>query len=193
MNQCGQDTETLAVQRLKAWAELLRFNQRTNEATVSNTYFENAHAAFTDVLRRYPWDVRTRRKFESFEVVEAALELVAPFVKANYLDDAKRMFQMCEEKATSIFGDEDERTIWMYISIGLVYQRYRVWDDARPWFEQALAAAMDKYDENDGIRISLEEAMEVRHFSYVNDEGRPFKTIFGVGGLRIMPTRLHME
>jgi tetratricopeptide (TPR) repeat protein len=193
INQCGQDTERLSAHRLKAWAELLRLYQRTNDAIVSMSSFQKAHDAFKDVLREYPWHERTRRKFESFEVLEAALELIAPFVKANYLDDAKRMLQMCEEKVTPVFGDDDERTIWMYISIGLMYQKYRDWNDAQPWFERALAAAMEKYDENDGIRISLEEAMEVRYFSYVNDEGRPFKTIFGVNGLRIMPTRLHME
>jgi hypothetical protein len=51
---------------------------------------------------------------------------------------------------------------------------------------------MELYDEHDGIRISLEEAFEVRYFSYVNDEGRPFKSIFSVNGLKITPTRLHM-
>ncbi|KAJ4365557.1 hypothetical protein N0V83_008176 [Neocucurbitaria cava] len=193
INQCGQDADRLAVQRLKAWAELLKLPRTMAEENASFESFESAHAAFTDVMRRFPWHVPTRRKFESFQLIEVALELIAPFVKANYLDDAKGMFQVCEEKATANFGDEDERTIWMFISIGLIYQRYKGWDEAKHWFEQALAAAMEKYDEDDGIRISLEEAMEVRHFSYVNDEGRPYKTIFGVGGLKIMPIRLHME
>lgn len=193
INQCGQDTNKLAVQRLKAWAELLRLHQRPSNEIVNITSYQNAHAAFTDVMRRYPWHEMTRRKFESFRVIEAALELIAPFVKASYLNDAKRMFQKCEEQATTVFGDDDERTIWMFISIGLVYQRFRGWDEAHHWFEQALNIAMDKYAEDDGIRISLEEAMEVKHFSYVNDEGRPYKTIFGVNGLKITPIRLHME
>ncbi|KAF2833878.1 hypothetical protein CC86DRAFT_16155 [Ophiobolus disseminans] len=193
INQCGQDTNKLAVQRLKAWAELLRLYQKSGGETADISSFENAHTAFTGVMRRFPWHEKTRKKFESFRVIEAALELVAAFVKANYLEDAKRMFQRCEEQATATFGDDDERTIWMLISIGLVYQTHRGWDEASPWFQQALNIAMAKYEEDDGIRISLEEAMEVRHFSYVNDEGRPYKTIFGVGGLKIMPMRLHME
>jgi tetratricopeptide (TPR) repeat protein len=193
INQCGQDTNKLAIQRLKAWTELLRLYQRSNDDTASITSLGNAHAAFTDVMRRYPWHETTRRKFESFGVIEAALGLIVPFVKVNYLSDAKRMFQLCEEQATATFGYEDERTIWMFITIGLVYQRYRGWDEARHWFEQALNIAMVKYQEDDGIRISLEEAMEVHHFSYINDEGRPYKTIFGVGGLKITPMRLHME
>jgi tetratricopeptide (TPR) repeat protein len=151
INQCGQNTERLTVHRLKAWAELLRLYQRTNDTIVSKQTFQNAHNAFMNVLRGYPWHERTKRKFESFQVLEAALELVAPFVKDNYLVVARRMLQMCEEKVTPVFGDDDERTIWMYISIGLMYQKYRDWNDARPWFERALSAAMEKYDENDGI------------------------------------------
>ncbi|KAF1913313.1 hypothetical protein BDU57DRAFT_522148 [Ampelomyces quisqualis] len=193
INQCGQDANTLAVQRLKAWAELLRLYQRSGDETAGITSYQDAHATFSDVMRRYPWQARMRNKFESFRVIEAALELVAAYVKASYLNDAKLMFQKCDERATQTFGDDDERTIWTYISVGLVYQKYRNWEEARPWFEQALSIAMGKYNEDDGTRISLEEAMEVRHFSYVNDEGRPYRTIFGVGGLKIMPMRLHIE
>jgi tetratricopeptide (TPR) repeat protein len=189
---CGQDVDRLAVQRLKTWGELLRFHQRTSHDNIDVQMFKNAHIAFCDVLNRFPWNER-KNKFKSFEVIEAALELVAPFVKATYLNDAKRMFQMCEDNSRARFGDEDERTIWMFISIGLVYQRYTTWTEAGPWFERALNAAMEKYNEDDGIRIALEEAMELKHFSYVNDEGRPFRTIFGVGGLKITPMRLHME
>lgn len=40
--------------------------------------------------------------------------------------------------------------------------------------------------------MSLEEAFEVKHYPYVNVEGWPFKTNFGVNGLKISLTRLHM-
>jgi tetratricopeptide (TPR) repeat protein len=193
IEQCGKDVDKLAAQRLKAWGELLRFYQRASNRNANIEVFKQAHSAFHDVLDRFPWHVRTRNKFRSFEVIEAALELVAPFVKAKYASDAKRMFQVCEDKALAYFSDEDERTIWMFISIGMVYQRYTDWAQAEPWFQRAWNAAMEKFDEDDGICISLEEAMEAKHFSYINDEGRPYRTIFGVSGLKIMPMRLHME
>ena len=81
----------------------------------------------------------------------------------------------------------------MLISIGLVYQRYRSWEEAKLWFQYALSMSMQVFDEKDGIRMSLEEAMDVNHFSYITEEVRPYKTVFGVSGLKIMPTRLHME
>ncbi|KAF2125252.1 hypothetical protein P153DRAFT_360258 [Dothidotthia symphoricarpi CBS 119687] len=192
IERCGLDTNKLAIQRLKAWAELLKLCNKAGRAHERSTDFENAHSAFIDVMQQFSWDETTREKFKRFRLMETALELVATFLSADRTMQARDMFQTCEETASRVFGEYDERTVWVLISIGLVYQRYKGWNEASPWFQHALSTAMELYDENDGIRISLEEALEVRHFSYVNDEGRPFKTIFGVNGLKITPTRLHM-
>ena len=182
------------MQHLQAWAELLRLHHATNKVQSNYARFVDAREAFDKTMNRYPWwDRQSREKFKSQKVMEAALELSAAFVKCGFFDQAKRMFQKCHDNASAYFGDHDERTIWLLISIGLVYQKYSGWAVAKQWFASALAAAMLKYDLDDGIVISLEEALEVKHFSYLNDEGRPYKTIFGVGGLKIMPTRLHLE
>ncbi|USP79641.1 hypothetical protein yc1106_06915 [Curvularia clavata] len=193
IESCGSDTNKLAVQRLKAWAELLKLHNDAGQISQGLTDFNKAYSAFYAVLQNFPWDQVTKEKFRSFQLMESALEFVAQYVRARLLTEAKQMFQMCQEKASKYFAEYSERTIWVLISIGLVYQRYRSWNEACPWFEHALSTAMELYDENDGIRMSLEEAMENKHFSYINDEGRPYRTIFGVNGLKIMPTRLHME
>jgi len=190
--QSGLNIEKAALQHIQAWAELLDVERTENRSQQNLARFDYALQAFKKVVDQFPWNQPTREKFKSQKLIEACLELGATFVKADFLDDARRIFQKCDEKATEAFGSDDERTIWMLISIGLVYQKYKGWSAATQWFEQALAAAMGVYDKDDGVIISLEEAMEVKHFSYLNDEGRPYKTIFGVGGLRIMPTRLHM-
>lgn len=69
------------------------------------------------------------------------------------------------------------------------------WGDAEEWFEEAFAAALanEEWGPKDGIVRSLQNAMDHHHFSYVPNEGRPFKTIFGVSGIKIMPGRLHLE
>lgn len=189
---CGYDIQKTPIQHLQAWAELLKLYQTQGKVHFNYHRFVSARQAFDNIMSQYPWSLPTRERFKSLKVIEAALEVAAAFVKADYMDHDRLMFQKCEEKATEVFGSHDERTIWMLISIGLVYQNHKGWDRAKPWFEQALAAAMDEYGDDDGILISLEEAMEVRHFSYLSDEGRPYRTIFGVSGLRIMPTRLHL-
>ena len=127
--------------------------------------------------------------------MEAALQLVANSLKCGYQLQARRMFREASEKASTIFGSADERTVWVLITIGLVYQTFMTWDDAEEWFEEAFAAALanKEWGPKDGIVRSLQNAMDHRHFSYVLDEGRPFKSIFGVCGISIRPGRLHLE
>lgn len=127
------------------------------------------------------------------QVVEAAAELTATFVKVDRYEFVKEMFQMCTRKASAVFGNDTERPVWLLISIGIVYQRYKGWYMAKMWFEQALAAAMDKYDENDGIQIFLEEALELCYFLYFNSEGRPDRTNFRVSWLKILPASLYLD
>ena len=105
------------------------------------------------------------------------------------------MFRDASDKAAVIFGSDDERTVWVLITIGLVYQTHMTWDDAEEWFEGAFSAALANkaWGPKDGIVRALQNAMDHRHFSYVSDKGRPFKTVFGVSGITIRPGRLHLE
>jgi tetratricopeptide (TPR) repeat protein len=191
IQQCSANNMNLVVQRLDAITELLKLHTQLDQLAGNSAWPGHAMEAFNHALTEYPWDIPTREKFKSLRIMEAFLKLGAALLKANYGREAKKVFERSLEKAEDIFQSDDERTIWMAISVGIVYQTHLGWGHAESWFERALSAAMSKYDENDGIVISLEEAREVRHFSYLNDEGRPFKTIFGVNGLTIRPTRLH--
>ena len=187
---CQADQIVLAVQWLRAWTELLKLYEKLETVFENYVRFDNAREAFDAVLQRYPWE---SKKFKSLEVMEVSLELAAAFLKSGYTDEATKMFRDSTNMAEHVFGTDDERTIWAVISVGLVYQSYRGWESASAWFQQALAAAAAKYNEDDGVRMSLESAIENRHFSWNNDEGRPFTSIFGVNGITIRPGRLHLE
>jgi len=193
IRQCRSNATTFVVERLQAWTELVKLYQKLDTVNGQFVHMNSAKEAFDEVMSTYPWAMKTRERFKVFQVMEACLELAAAFLKAGYDSGSSEMFDRAQDKASNIFGWNDERTIWTNISIGLLYQRYRGWDLAKIWFQAALSAARDRYDSEDGVRISLEEAIENGHFSYVNDEGRPFKTIFGVTGLTIRPNRLHLE
>jgi len=125
--------------------------------------------------------------------MKTLLDLALAFMKSGFIDEPRRMFRRAADQAETAFGFGDQRTIWVLIQIGLIYQKLKGWDAASEWFDAALNAAMMRYGEDDGIQISLEEAKKARHFSYLNDEGRPFKTIFGVCGLTFRPIQLHLE
>ncbi|KAI4280424.1 MAG: hypothetical protein L6R38_004469 [Xanthoria sp. 2 TBL-2021] len=191
ISQC-QRSPALSVQHLKALAELLDFYGKVGQATDHGLDFRDALSHLHKAWEAYDWK---EDSIESLDFMEAALQLVANMLKYGpHMEvEAESMFRKASEKSSEVFGWEDERTVWVNITIGLVYQTHRTWDDAEEWFEEALAAALTWGRPKDGIVRSLENARSHHHFSYVSDEGRPFKTIFGVSGLVIRPGRLHLE
>ncbi|KAF2105452.1 hypothetical protein BDV96DRAFT_655598 [Lophiotrema nucula] len=188
--QCLRNPRVLAVQGLKARADLLKHYLKQETATDHHDTFWTADDLLTTFWESTTWD---RETFKSHEVMEASLELGAGVLRASLFTKAKWIFREIDRKASDVFGSDDERTIWIFISIGLIYQRYRMWSEARPWFEQAYAAADSAWGDSDGVTRALEKSLEKRHFSYLNDETRPFQSVFGVTGITIRPTRLHLE
>ena len=189
--QC-QDNHELGVQHLKAQAELLRLYDRLDEV-------EEHEPVFVDALKHLEkaWEACEGKEdsIESFDFLEAALQLVANLLKCGYEREARHMFGEASARASALFGSSDERTVWVLITIGLVYQTHKTWNDAEDWFEEAFSAALanDQWGPKDGIVRSLQNAIDHHHFSYVSDEGRPFKSVFGVSGITIRPGRLHLE
>lgn len=190
--RCELDSAGLALQNLRARSELLSLYAKMGKVNDNIAAFADAQRAFSVIWSRYDWD---KKKFQCTEVMEAGMQLAASFLKPGFPLEAKELFRRIEEVATSFMGWDDERTIWTLISIGLVYQRYTTWNEAEEWFQQAFSAALAsrRWDNEDGIVMSLQQAMDNYHFTYVSDEGRPFKTIFGVSGIAIRPGRLHLE
>ena len=189
ITQC-QRNPALSVQHLKALAELLDLYGKLGQATSHRAEFRDALDHVQKALEDYDWK---EESIESFDFMEAALQLVANALKYGYHKEAQTLFREASEKSSDVFGWEDERTVWVNITIGLVYQTHTTWDEAAGWFDEAYAAALTWDTPKDGIVRSLENARDHHHFSYVSDEGRPFKTIFGVSGVVIRPGRLHLE
>ena len=186
---CDDKLDDLAVQALRAKKELLSLYLRADKALDRAVAFQEVQDSIDVIWAQQAW---AEDEFKSLEVLEASMELIGTLLKAGNIEEASRLFRRVDTKAETVFGRDDERTVWIYISIGLFYQQHGSgWLTALPWFEQALAAAMNTFPERDGIIRSLEKAIEKRHFSYLSDEGRPFKTIFGVSGVVVRPGRLH--
>ena len=97
--------------------------------------------------------------------MEVLLDVVTSVLKADFPSKAAAMFPEIRQKAANGFGWIDEVTIWAGIYIGIIYQRYRSWKSAIPWFECAWAASFVANGAEDGITRSLQTVIEKRHFS----------------------------
>lgn len=187
---CARSGFDLAVQGLRARAERFNYYHNLQSTRQHLEAYNNAKNLLSGFWEGFPWDCE---KIWSLDLLEASMELASALLKVGLTTDSTWMFREVEKKATKVFGWGDERTIWTLITIGIVHQNYRFWKAAKPWFEQALSALLSAYDDGDGITKSLETALEKRHFSYITDEGRPFKTMFGVCVITIRPNGLHLE
>lgn len=193
ITHCEKTPEENLRQNIVARGELLALYEKLNIAAQHGPAFQRAIEVLRRIWNYVDWDEDGEDSFERFEIMEASLQLIANVLKCRYRAEARQLFEEAVELATKAFGWSDERTIWINITIGIVYQTHMKWENARDWFEQAFSAAIDELGPKDGVSRSLQAALDRQHFSYMSDEGRPYKTVFGVSGIKIMPGRLHLE
>ncbi|KAI0454976.1 hypothetical protein F5B21DRAFT_473344 [Xylaria acuta] len=192
IEQCESHPEGLSKQNISARGELIKLYQKLSIVGNRANKFAETIETYKRVWFSYIWH---EDRFECFEFMEAVLQLAANLLKCGYIKEARNMFLEASEKATTLFGNSDERTVWVCITIGIVYQTHTSWNYAVEWFESAYARTLGsiEWGPKDGIIRSLEAALVKRHFSYLSDEGRPYKTVFCVSGIKIVPGRLHLE
>jgi hypothetical protein len=190
LDHCEKHPMGLEIQHLKARAELLRWYKKNDTVLGHISSFVRAKEVFGILWSSFQWDYE---RSDSLDMMEASLELSSAMLHANFDNLAEDIFGIVSDQARTLFARDMERAIWVDITIGLVYQKYRSWAVSSRWFQQALASAIFKYDDDDGIVKALHNAMRRHHFTYLTDDGKPFRTIFGVCGLVIRPNRLHLE
>lgn len=154
--QCEKHPEKLAVQALKARSSLVNLYERLGEETKVEEALHQARPAFLTILNSGYGTTES--------ILDAAVELVGLFVKAGQYDTADTMFLKVESKAVEIFGPDDDRTINTLIRIGTFYQGQQRWIDARPRFQQALAASIVGSGLKDDVTKRLEAALDNRHY-----------------------------
>ena len=190
IDHCEHHGKDLEIQNLWARCELLEFYSEPRQKDSHNSIFLDAISTAEVIIRRQKWE---RKFFKSFETMKALLALVASVLKAGFDIHAAAMFTQIGQKAGNDFGWGHKVTIWAQISIGIIYQRCRGWESAKPWFESARSASFAAWGEEDSISRSLLATIEARHFSYVPNEGITLKFLFEVSSFTNIPETLHLD
>lgn len=191
IKHCETYAPGLAVQHLRSRAELINLYEKMAVVPSKKAAILDTILATDGILSSYVWN---KDKYECLDVLEAAMQVAANLLKTKFDAPAMSIFTLVADKFEFMYQYDSEQSVWALITIGLAYQTHRSWDDASYWFQRALSGALAgaSFPLGDGILESLEHGIDIRHFSYVNDEGRPYRTIFGVKGLTIAPRRLHL-
>ena len=154
--QCERHPEKLAEQALKARVSLIKLYERLGEDGKMEEALHQASKAFMMVLNS------GHKTTEA--ILDASVELAGFFVMAEHYKTADTMFLEVESKAEETFGPDDDRAINTLIRIGVFYQEQQRWIDARPRFEQALAASMVRAGLKDDLTKRLEAALDNQHY-----------------------------
>ena len=162
VTHCEHHDEFLEIQILRAACELSKIYSQLGQNDSHDSIIWNAISRAEAIIYRQKWD---KGSSKSFRTMEALLQLVASALKAGFDFKAAATLTKMGQKAENDFGWDAEITIWAKISIGIVYQRHRSWESAKPWFESARAASFAANGEEDGLTRTLQTAMEEPHYS----------------------------
>ena len=203
ISNCEHHGEAFVVQNLRARCELLHFYTKLGQNDSHKLIFLDAISTAETIILSEKWE---SKRFRSFETMEALLALVASVLKAGFDIQAAARFTEIGQKAENDLGWDDERTIWAKIFIGIIYQRYRSWDSAKPWFESARGASFAAWDKEDSVTRSLLAAMETCHFEErqflgahytrfhcVPNDLSPSGFLFEVSDFTSIPKRLNLD
>jgi tetratricopeptide (TPR) repeat protein len=179
IEQCEKSPGILAAKNVRTRCELIELYQKLHRE-------EDRLIALTkagEFLARI-WKSDSEK---SKELMEASVDVAKLLIQAGRGADAKEVLRSVEQEAVDSFGPDDDRTIFLLMRIGVMYQSEQNWDEAEPRFEQALAASMTAHGLEDGLTKTLETALENRHYSYLSRESGAFKSILGTSGIVIRP------
>lgn len=118
INQCKNHPD-FGIQHLRAPAELIKLYDEMGQAHQHQAVPEETLESANKTWEAYTWK---KGEIESFEFMEAILQLVANLPKCGYPLQARNMFRTASDKASAVCASDDERTVWTLITIGVVYQ-----------------------------------------------------------------------
>jgi len=83
--------------------------------------------------------------------------MVTWLIESDLSSQADPMLQRIQDEAVEAFDEDDPKTISVLIRIAITLQDHDRWEDARPRFEQALAASISS---NNSLTCPLTKSLE---------------------------------
>jgi len=158
IEKCEKHPEDLAVQALRCRSALLNLYYNGDREKM-NKALEESKEAF--------WKIMNSEQDKTQALFDAAAEIAKWHVKAGRYQSADDIFIQIQSDAVETFGADNKRLLLLFRNIGLFYQNAGRWDDAEPWFEQALVACYEALGEESISTKRLEAALENQHYKIV--------------------------
>lgn len=156
VDQCEENIEMYARQTLKAWSALVQLHRARHDIQPQIEVLERAASKLDDVL--------AQAGHNDAAMFDEASLLFQHALFAREYDLAGRISSAIEETATKSLTNHDTALMRILTKLGLQYQAANMWEEARPYFEHALAASMVGNGLSHPFTQTLEIALERQHF-----------------------------
>ncbi|CZR60682.1 uncharacterized protein PAC_10578 [Phialocephala subalpina] len=155
ISKCEKHPEDLAVQILRCRSALLYLYHKVDREKM-NEALDQSKEAFRKIMNS--------ERPKTQVLLDAGVEIAKWHVRARRYVTADDMFIQIQADAVDTFGADDLRIMTLFRRIGLFYQSEGRWDDAEPWFQQALVACYKTMGEESVYTKRLEAALEKQHY-----------------------------
>ena len=155
IEKCERHPEDLAVQILRCRSALLYLYHNEDREKMNEALDQSKEAL---------WKILNSEQERTQSLFNAGAEIANWHVKTGRYRTANDVFIQIQSDAMETFGADSLRIISLFNRIGLFYQKEGRWEDAEPWFEQALVACYRTLGENSISTKRLEAALEKQHY-----------------------------
>jgi tetratricopeptide (TPR) repeat protein len=156
INQCNNHPEALLVQAFEARSALIGYYNKVGRKDKLGAILVEACTLF--------WATFDSPCERPLSLLQSTCNIAFAHVEAGLDETAEDLLAEIVSTTEDTFGPDDGYTVSILISIGTFYQRKRRWNDARPYYEHALALSMTATGPNSAQSRKLETALENEHY-----------------------------
>ena len=152
---CEDDKDWLIVQALRARAAVIDLYQRLKSSKKMHTILLQTKEILLNIS--------TTKYQQNTHLPLVTIETAKLYIKCDQENVAREILSKIEADIVDASGPDDRLTVDLLIAIGDWFQEQNKWKDARPRYEQALAATLTKHSLQCHIIKRLESALVDHH------------------------------
>jgi tetratricopeptide (TPR) repeat protein len=156
IEKCESHPTQLASQILRCRSALLQLYHEHDEEKMTEAMGQSREAF---------WKIFKSEQDKTPSILDAGVEVAKWHVKTGQYGEADDMFIQIQSDAVDTFSTDMSDALVLFCRIGVLYQNEGRWENAEPWFEQALVVCYKVLGEGSSSAKRLEAALENQHYN----------------------------
>ena len=157
VDHCNSNPCEHGARGLRARADVVRLYYRAGDAINARSSLFSADSAFQGL-----WTLKN--KFGKHDAVSSSLQILEQCIIAGEYQLADEWSNLMQDRINDKLGPDHKGAILLLFYVGIMFQKQKCWNYAKPRFEQALAAALSSDAPEVHLLRSLEDALDAGQY-----------------------------